>query len=45
MGKINKNANLYDRRGRMVSMAPLRSVYKQLPPEPHKYPGSCRPRV
>lgn len=45
MGKINKNANLYDRRGRMVSMASLRTVVKQLPPEPHKYPGSCLPRV
>lgn len=39
MGKINKNANLYDRRGRMVSKAPLRTVAKQLPPVSHKYPG------
>lgn len=45
MGKIDKNANLYDHRGRMVSMAPLRTAVKQLPQEPHKYPGSCLPRV
>lgn len=42
MGKINKDANLYDYRGRLMAKAPLQNIEPRLgfgPPPFRKYPG------
>lgn len=39
MGTINKFANLYDDKGKIIEKAPIRSKVKQLPPRQTKYPG------
>lgn len=33
MGKIDKNANLYDAKGKLIAKAPLKSVAKFMPKE------------
>lgn len=40
MGTINKYANLYDRNGKLLEKAPIKSKIKQFPPRQTKYPGS-----
>lgn len=42
MGKINKDANLYDYRGRLMAKAPLQNIEPRLgfgQPLSRKYPG------
>jgi hypothetical protein len=40
MGTINKFANLYDDKGKIIEKAPIRAKVKQIPPRQTKYPGS-----
>jgi hypothetical protein len=40
MGTINKFANLYDKDGKLIEKAPIKSKIKQFPPRQTKYPGS-----
>ena len=40
MGTINKFANLYDDKGKILKKAPIRNKVKQFPPRQTKYPGS-----
>ena len=40
MGTINKFANLYDDKGKIIEKAPIRVKVKQIPPRQTKYPGS-----
>lgn len=40
MGTINKFANLYDDKGKIIEKAPIRSKIKQFSPRQTKYPGS-----
>ena len=40
MGTINKFANLYDKDGKLIESAIIRSKIKQFPPKQTKYPGS-----
>lgn len=40
MGTINKYANLYDKDGKLIESAIIRSKIKQFPPRQTKYPGS-----
>jgi hypothetical protein len=40
MGTINKFANLYDKDGKILERALIKSKVKQFPPRQTKYPGS-----
>jgi hypothetical protein len=40
MGTINKFANLYDDKGKLLEKAPIKSKIRQFPPRQTKYPGS-----
>lgn len=40
MGTINKFANLYDKNGKLVEKAVIRTKVRQAPPRQTKYPGS-----